>query len=76
MMKRVKIKKEPVLHCHRYVVTVGRRCTPKKGKAYWHTEFHFCLNVPAVDKLRAKLPKGRYVEVFAARHDFREAWES
>lgn len=75
-MQRIKYGTEPVLHVHRYIVTVGcnRKATPHAKKATWHVKYHYCANRAEVRNLRKSLPKGRVVEVYEAHHNFREGW--
>ena len=76
-MRRIKYTKQPYLHVHKWIVTVSRqKAKTKTAKAHWHTQFHYCVNRLEVRDLLKRMPKGRIVEVYAATHDFREAWQS
>lgn len=78
-LKRVKYAKEPILHVHRYIVGVSFHVKPKKGKAYFHTNYHYALNLKearAVAKEVISRRKDALVEVYAANHNFREAWKA
>jgi hypothetical protein len=77
-MKRVKYGKEPVLHIHRYVISVGFSVKPKKDRAYWHTNYQFCMNLKEARAVRNEVLKRRpsaVIEIYKAHHDFREAWK-
>lgn len=69
-MTRVKLSKEPFLHVHRYVMAIGM-----KRKDHWHTTYRYAVNLEEVAEFRSKAPKGSYIEVFEAHHNFREAWQ-
>ena len=73
-MRRVKMGKEPVLHIHRYVVAIGR--PRKEGKrTVWTTTYKYAENLPEAREFRNEAPKGSFVELYRARHDFIEAWD-
>ncbi len=69
-MQRVKLGKEPVLHVHRYIVSVGRL-----ARGSWRTKYHYCTSLSEVKAVRETAPKKSYIEVYEAHHNFREAWE-
>lgn len=69
--KRLSFSKEPFLHAHRYIVTVG--CHKKSGE--WQTKFYYCENRDEVRAVKNKVPVGAVIEVFKAEHNFHQAWE-
>ena len=72
---RIAYKKEPVLHVHRYIVVVGKiREEKKRGNSYWYTSYKYCRNLKEVAEAKRKAPRGSVIEVFKAKHDFRNAW--
>lgn len=64
-MQRVKVKYEPTLKIHRYIMVV-HHC----GKA----KYHYLANRKEVRAKRKTIKQFDLIEVFAAHHDFKEAW--
>ena len=67
--KRIGYSKEPTLHVHRYIVTVGRN-----AKDGYVTKYHYVQTKKEARALASSLPKGRVIEIFSAVHNFVEGW--
>ena len=70
--QRVSYKTEPVLHVHRYIVTIGGYCKKKKC---FKTRYIYCDNLNAVRVAKDQAKAGDVVEVFKAQHNFVRCWK-
>lgn len=67
MAKRVNHLVEPTLKpMHRYIVALYVKLNGVK--------FRYCANRQEVRELKKKQKPGTYLEVFEAKHRFKEAW--
>lgn len=69
---RVKVKKEPTLHVHRYICLLKK---PGQGAKRFSLTYYYCKNLKDVRDLRDNMPAGNRLDVYSAFHSFREAWE-
>jgi len=69
-LMKVPLRKEPVLHVHRYIVLIW-----SEGKKAWNAKYHYCVNREEVRAICKKAPKGAFIEVHRAAHNFIQAYE-
>ena len=69
-LKRLALKKEPVLHVHNYICAIHT-----SNEECVDTDFKYVLNLKEVEDLKKKLKPGQVIEVFRATHNFIKAFE-